>query len=80
MHLENEKFLDTCKLIERKNRGGLTKANSNVIKVVETANQVIELMLSTKNVAEEKFLFQKLLISTMETAKLEAFSEFAKNH
>ena len=27
MHLENEKFLDTCKLIERKNRGGLTKAN-----------------------------------------------------
>ena len=43
MHLENEKFLDTCKLIERKNRGGLTKANSNVIKVVETANQVIEL-------------------------------------
>ena len=39
MHLENEKFLDTCKLIERKNRGGLTKANSNVIKVVKTAKR-----------------------------------------
>ncbi|XP_023332856.1 uncharacterized protein LOC111704753 [Eurytemora carolleeae] len=39
MHLENEKFPDTCKLIELKNRGGLTKANSNVIKVVKTANK-----------------------------------------
>ena len=39
MHLKNEKFPDTCKLIELKNRGGLTKANSNVIKVVKTANK-----------------------------------------
>ena len=52
----------------------------------QAANQVIELMLSTKNVSEEKFLFQKLLISTMETVKPEVFSElndhkseFAKN-
>ena len=44
-------------------------------------------MFSTKNVAEEKFLFQKMLISTMETVKPEVFSEpndheseFAKNH
>ena len=35
MHLENEKFLNTCKLIEMKNRGGLTKANYHVIKVVK---------------------------------------------
>ena len=41
----------------------------------------------TKNVAEEKILFQKMLISTLETVKPEVFSgfndhesEFAKNH
>ena len=44
-------------------------------------------MFSTKNVAEEKFLFQKMLISIMESVKPEVFSElndheseFAKNH
>ena len=57
-----------------------------VLRDAQAANQVIELMISTKNVSEEKFLFQKLLISTMETVKLEVFSElndheskFAKN-
>ena len=46
-----------------------------VLRDSQAANQVIELMLSTKNVSEEKFLFQKLLISTMETVKPEVFSE-----
>ena len=50
---------------------------------------MIELLLSTENVAEEMFLFQKLLIFsfTMETVKQEVFSEFnaydsefSKNH
>ena len=60
-----------------------------MIKAVKTANQVIELVFSTENVAEEMFLFQKLLIFsfTMETVKPEFFSELnayeseiSKNH
>ena len=67
--LSNSSSICTSNLITRKDLGGLVKPTDSVVKVVMTANRVFEAAAATKNIAEEKFLFQKLLISALKSSK-----------